>query len=194
MWKGKGQNCNRLLILAVMQPRIVYVLTCAWGRLWRTIAWLKSYEHLIHYCNYETKKVLSESYEFYSQQHADRIQNEESAKVNVKWEMEGKGFQKETNKPIANSLFHSIWFHIPWWRRWADGAPARRVGCCAAALSPWWPHWPGMELLREDHANKQRANHLCTHMHTASHKSDTSSPLPTLQRPSPADEYSQGCF
>lgn len=82
----------------------------------------------------------------------------------------GENFRGTNSQGCSNSLFHSIWFHIPWWRRLDDGAPARRAGCCAAAPSPWWLHWPGMELLRQEHVNKQRANHLCTNMHTASHK------------------------
>lgn len=86
-------------------------------------------------------------------------------KVNANWEERKrgkKGFQEGTN---TNSLFHSIWFRIRWWRRWAAAAPARRAGCCAVALSPWWPHWPGMELFRQEHVNKRRANPLCIHTH-----------------------------
>lgn len=81
----------------------------------------------------------------------------------------GSAFRKrQGHKQIyCNSLFHSIWFHIPWWRRWVGGAPARRAGCCAAGPSPWWPRWPGTELFRQEHVNKQRANPTRTHTHTA---------------------------
>lgn len=88
--------------------------------------------------------------------------SEELAKANVMWSWEiGGGVHRE-----ANSLFRSTWFHILWWRRWVDEAPARRAGCCAAAPSPWWPRWPGTELFRQEHVNKWMADpqpHAHTH-------------------------------
>lgn len=179
MQNGKGDNSNRLLILAEQQPWIARVLTCVWGWLWRTIAWLKSYEHLIHYCNYETKKVLAESCAFHSQPRANRMQNE------LEWAKKEMVLREETqtNKCSANLLFHNIWSHILWWHRWVAGAPARRGGRCAAALSLWWPRWPGTELFREEHVNKCRANPLSMHRHKASRKWAAPAPPPTLAGP-----------
>lgn len=115
-----------------------------------------------------------------------------TCKQNAKWGVGKKKKKKKemvlreetkTNKCSATLLFHNIWSHILWWHRWVAGAPARRGGRCAAALSLWWPRWPGTELFREEHVNKCRANPLSMHRHKASHKWATPAPPPTLAGP-----------